>query len=189
MNIFALDQTPENSAKWHSDKHVVKMVTETSQCLACALIRYETPTNLLPLTKKGTPVRGGYHHHPSSIWAGNTRANFRWLCHLGLRLSQEYTERYGKVHACEKQIKQMCGLAKFVPEGELEKFAIAIAPEMKCRQINNFDELPETTQYKLYYKLDKSHIASWKQNKPDWYEQTVDEIINNNLTKASAVVR
>lgn len=180
MNIFALDNDPANAAKWHNDKHVVKMVTETSQCLACALIRHNTPTNLLPLTSKGTPVRGGYHHHPSSIWAGDTRANFLWLCNLGLRLSEEYTSRYGKTHACEQQIKLMCSLAKFIPEGELKPFAIAISDDMECRKIKNFDSLPEITQYRLYYKLDKAHLANWKQNKPSWYDQTTQEIIKSN---------
>ena len=71
----------------------------------------------------------------------------------------------------------MCGLAKFIPEGELEKFSIAISPEMKCRQINNFERLPEVVQYRLYYKLDKSHIANWKQNKPNWYDKSTKEII------------
>ena len=178
MNIFALDKNPSTAAKWHSDKHVVKMVTETSQCLACALIRHKTPTSLLPLTKKGTPVKGGYHHHPSSIWAGDTRANFLWLCSLGLSLCDEYTERYGKVHACEVQIKKMCSLIKFIPEGELKPFAIAISDDMKCREIDGFDQMSAITKYRLYYKLDKSHIANWKQNKPNWYDKTTEEIIN-----------
>ncbi|NVM37759.1 MAG: hypothetical protein HWN81_19360 [Candidatus Lokiarchaeota archaeon] len=178
MNIFALDQDPSKAAKWHVDKHVVKMVTETSQCLACALIRHNTPTNFLPLTSKGTPVRGGYHHHPSSIWAGNTRANFLWLCSLGLFLSEEYTSRYGKVHACEKQIKKMCSLAKFIPQGELESFSIAISEDMECRKVKGFDSLPEITQYRLYYKIDKSHIAAWKQNKPYWYNYSTKKLIN-----------
>jgi len=178
MNIFALHNDPSIAAKWHVDKHVVKMVTETSQCLACALIRHDTPQKLLPLTKKGTPVKGGYHNHPSSIWAGDTRANFLWLCSLGLSLCDEYTERYGKVHACEKQIKQMCSLARFVPEGDLQPFAIAISDDMKCREIDGFDKMSATTKYRLYYKLDKNHIASWKQNKPNWYEKTTEQIIS-----------
>ena len=178
MNIFALDNNPYTAAKWQNDKHVVKMVTETAQCLACALIRHETPTELLPLTSKGTPVRGGYHHHPSSIWAGNTRENFLWLCRHGLALADEYTARYNKIHACTKQIKTMILLARFIPQGKLEKFAIAISDEMKCRQINNFDTLPEVTQYRLYYKLDKAHLANWKQNKPEWYDKSTKEIIS-----------
>ena len=31
MNIFALDNDPILAARWHSDKHVIKMILETAQ--------------------------------------------------------------------------------------------------------------------------------------------------------------
>jgi len=49
---------------------------------------------------------------------------------------------------------------------------------MKCREIDGFDQMSDITKYRLYYKLDKSHIANWKQNKPNWYDKTTEEIIN-----------
>ena len=72
----------------------------------------------------------------------------------------------------------MCSLIKFIPEGELKPFAIAISDDMKCREIDGFDQMSDITKYRLYYKLDKSHIANWKQNKPNWYDKTTEEIIN-----------
>ena len=36
MNIFVLDKTPEMSAKYHCDKHVVKMILESGQMLCTA---------------------------------------------------------------------------------------------------------------------------------------------------------
>ena len=37
MNIFFLDKTPEGSAKMLCDKHVPKMVLESSQMLSTAI--------------------------------------------------------------------------------------------------------------------------------------------------------
>jgi hypothetical protein len=169
MNIFALSDCPVQSAKWHNNKHCVKMVTEIQQCLSCAVIRHSAPTELLPLTKSGNPVKGGYHHHPSSIWAGNTKGNFIWLCKHGLALAKEYTERYGKTHFCEAQIKQLATLVDYIPDGNREDFAIAISDDMECRKITGFNSLSSVMKYRLYYIHDKRHLADWKQNKPDWY--------------------
>ena len=36
MNIFALSPVPEVAAKWHCDKHVVKMILESAQMLSTA---------------------------------------------------------------------------------------------------------------------------------------------------------
>ena len=36
MNIFVLDRDPELAAKYHCDKHVVKMVLESAQMMCAA---------------------------------------------------------------------------------------------------------------------------------------------------------
>ena len=177
MNIFALSTDHEVSAKWHNDKHCVKMVTEVMQCLSCAVIRHKTPTHLLPLSKKGTPVKGGYHHHPSSIWAGNTKGNFEWLCHHGVALAKEYTSSYGKTHFCEATITKLFSLIDYIPDGKQEDFAIAISEDSECSKVEGFSDLHTCLQYRLYYKLDKAHLANWKQNKPNWYDRSVEKII------------
>ena len=181
MNIFALSHDYTEAAKWHNNKHCVKMVTEIMQCLSCAVIRHDTPTELLPLSKSGKPVRGGYHHHPSSIWAGNTKGNFEWLCKHGLALAKEYTERYGKTHFCEGVIAKLYSLIDYIPDGELQDFAIAISDDSECRNVDNFDSLSSIAKYRLYYKLDKPHLADWKQNKPAWYDMSVEEIIASTI--------
>jgi hypothetical protein len=40
MNIFHLDKSPEVSALYHCDKHVVKMILETGQMLSTAYQRH-----------------------------------------------------------------------------------------------------------------------------------------------------
>lgn len=167
MNIFVLDKDPIKAAKWQCDKHCVKMPTETLQMLSCAAIRHNVPENLLPLTKKGTPVRGGYKNHPCSIWAGNNNSNYEWLCKHGIELCKEYTRRYNKTHFCEKGIFKLWQLINYIPDGELEDFPVAINESMNCRRIEGFNQFSIVKKYRLYYQLDKP-FATWKQNKPHW---------------------
>ena len=172
MNIFALDTNPIQAARWLVDRHVVKMVTETAQCLACAAIRHGQTPDKMPLTKGGTPMKGGYHYHPSSIWAGNTRDNFRWLCRHGLAIADEYHNRYGKKHFSEDQIlKLMFHSLDIIPEGTLEPFAVAISEDSRCRLDPLFNKVDAVTQYRMYYTVDKSHLHSWKRNKPWWIDR------------------
>ena len=110
---------------------VPKMVTESAQMMASALRRHGAIDSQMPLTKSGSPYKGGYHHHPCTIFAGDTRANFKWLAHHAEALLDEYHHRFGKVHACHNPIYQMSSMSKMIPEGELTPFAQAMPDEYK----------------------------------------------------------
>ena len=112
MNIFVLDLDPVVAARMHCDKHVPKMCVEAAQMMASALRRHGATDEQMPLTKKVTPYKGGYHHHPCTVWAGDSWANLKWLCLHGMELTIEYSRRFGKIHACEDPILRMTSLAK-----------------------------------------------------------------------------
>ena len=51
MNIFFLDWDTEKCAKYHCDKHVVKMILETAQLLCGAPhVTHQAPTKYRPST-------------------------------------------------------------------------------------------------------------------------------------------
>ena len=62
--------------------------------LASALRRHGATDEQMPLTKAGKPYRGGYAHHPCTVWAGDSRANFSWLAlHMArMRHAVEFEE-------------------------------------------------------------------------------------------------
>ena len=91
MNIFFLSLDPDEAARLHCDKHVVKMILETAQLLYTAHWVYESP---LP---EGA-YRKTHPNHPSARWVRESLANYTWLCRLGLALCTEYSFRYGKIH-------------------------------------------------------------------------------------------
>lgn len=168
MNIFAIDPNPCIAAKHLCDQHVVKMILESSQILSSAAIRWGVKESDMPLTKAGTPARGGYHHHPSTKWAGNNRSNYYWVWMHMYRLCIEYTERFGKSHFCQTQAETLYDLAGAIPCGDLEEFSVAISPDAKCRVLDKeFDSLCPVDQYRSYYRHDKT-FGRWKKNKPDW---------------------
>ncbi len=76
MNIFVLHENPILAATMIDDNRLPKMVTESAQMLASALIRHGATPDSMPLTKAGTPYKGGYPNHPCTVWAGDSLGNF-----------------------------------------------------------------------------------------------------------------
>ena len=163
MNIFVLHKDPIVSARMHCDKHVPKMVVELYQQIGSALRRYGATDDVMPTTKGGTPLKGGYHNHPCTRWVGDSRDNFRWAVQHGLALCEEFKLRYNKPHYCEDGIRMMGELADLIPQGELTDFAQAMPDE--CRQPN------VVLAYRIYYKVDKSRFAKWDRGReaPSWW--------------------
>lgn len=174
MNIFVLDSNPQKAARFHCDKHCVKQIVESYQMLGSAVLRHGAQPSEMPLTKAGSPLRGGYPNHPCTRWAGNTQGNFLWLGELALELCLEYSRRYGKTHFCEKGIEKLVGMASKVPAGGLTDFAVAISKDSSCRSIKGFDSLSVVQQYREYYNIDKSYFAKWsKGSLPHWFKKRV----------------
>ena len=94
MNIFHLHKDPKICAKYHCDKHVVKMILETAQMLSTAYRRNFGNNNDLYKT--------AYPKHPMTIWVGDSGCNFKWSLNLLDELLNQYTLRYKKIHTTKK---------------------------------------------------------------------------------------
>lgn len=84
MNIFASSECPIQSALWLDDKRKNKMILESCQIMSSVVRRHDPDTTLMV-----------YHqthiHHPCTIWAGDSRANFLWLYrHCGALILQKF---------------------------------------------------------------------------------------------------
>jgi hypothetical protein len=162
MNIFVLDTDPVVAAEYNCDKHVVKMVLELYQQLGSAVIRHGAKPEEMPVTSKGTPLKGGYHHHPCTRWVGDAQHNYKWACEHAIGLCNEYTKRYGKKHSCELGIRQLATMDNKIPNGELTPFALAMPDEYKVSDA--------VESYRNYYRGDKKAFAKWKLgNVPAWW--------------------
>ena len=170
MNIFVLDLDPAVAARMHCDKHIPKMCVEAAQMMASALRRHGATNEQMPLTKKGTPYKGGYAHHPCTVWAGDSWANLKWLCLHGMELTIEYSRRFGKIHACEDPILRMTSLAKRMcraldmshDEDAMTPFAQAMPDEYRDDDV--------VKAYRAYYH--SKQFAKWEKGTPapDWWQ-------------------
>jgi len=166
MNIFCLDDCPTKSAEMMLDKHVVKMPTESLQMLF-------TIVDYLGLEAGWRPVM---LNHPCTIWARETRQNFRWLRNHTYALCREYTLRYDRIHQVEVQMNrysaQMDEAEMLLPDDGLTTFAIAISPHMECRKADGFDDMTTIEKYRQYYLDDKWRFATWKRREePSWWPE------------------
>jgi len=161
MNIFILHLQAVIAAIMYCDKHVPKMCVELLQQMGSAVIRHGATPEQMPLTKKGTPLKGGYHRHPCTVWCGDSRANFEWASRHAIALCEEYTRRFGKTHFCEKGIRHLAEMSHMIPEGGLTPFALAMPDEYR-------DDDP-VVAYRRYYH--SKQFAKWEKGTPapDWW--------------------
>lgn len=161
MNIFILDYNPTKAAEFYCDKHIPKMCTELSQQLSSAVIRHGATEDQLPLTKSGTPVKGGYHHHPCTVWCGETSSNFIWACHHAIELCRQFTKRFHNTHFCQKGIEQLFNLCNLIPFGSHTPFALAMPDELRSNDA--------VESYRNYYRT--KPFASWEKGvpQPSWF--------------------
>jgi hypothetical protein len=162
MNIFILHNNPIKAASMQCDKHIPKMVLETAQMMASALRRHGATDEQMPLTKSGTPYKTAHPHHPCTVWAGDSGANFRWLAQHGLALCLEYKMRFGKEHACHKPIGMMYAIHGTVPHDSLTPFAQAMPDEYR--------DDDTVTAYRAYYH--SKEFAKWDKGTPapSWWQ-------------------
>lgn len=159
MNIFALHPNPKKAARWHADKHVVKMLLESVQMLYTA---HWIMTFPFILSKKGpfavsvlqkglptppsirtapkqlkNPSQRGYRpvhiHHPCTVWVRESRQNYLWLCELALALAKEHKKRWPKSepHSCEAHAQWLRANIPDLPDLPLTRFAEAMPLEYK----------------------------------------------------------
>lgn len=113
MNIFYLDEDPIISAQMIDDVRLPKMIVESTQMLASALLANGADPESMPLTKSGTRYKGGYRHHPCTKWAGLSTANFSWLAHHAFGLLSEYRKRFKPHSGISLWESHACGMPLF----------------------------------------------------------------------------
>ena len=166
MNIFVLDRNPITAARMHCDKHVPKMCVEAAQMMASALRRHGATDEQMPLTKSGTPYKGGYAHHPCTVWAGDCEGNFNWLTHHAVALCEEYTKRFGKRHTCHDPIIDMSALEMTLNPNRVEPMPLTPFAQAMPDEYKNEDAVKA---YQAYYH--SKQFAKWEKGTPapDWW--------------------
>jgi len=155
MNIFFLDADPVVCAKYHCDKHVVKMIVEYAQIMSTAALHHDPElSNLYKPTHK---------NHPSVQWVIASRAHYNYLFNLYDNLLHEYTVRYGKIHKSSEKYNQLYLARMVIPNVGWKGDPPQCVPD-DCKSDSSL------SAYRECYIKHKSRFATWKTSSPDWYK-------------------
>ena len=179
MNIFVLDKDPQIAAWMHDDLRLGKMLIEATQMLTTALYRHGATEDMLleagVTTQAGNAWRRTHQHHPCTIWAGNTRSNWRWLWDHAVGLQVEFYARRGKHHACSDPAYYTARLAHLIPDGPLTRHPLAMPDEFKG------DDVVES--YRRYYMSKERVVWNNPQDIPEWARVYMTPADSNNVTE------
>ena len=190
MNIFYLNNDPKICAEMHLDKHVVKMILEYAQLLSTAH-RVLDGTVSTRLSKSGRKQQyypladerdnflysATHVNHPSAVWVRYSYENYEWLYKLFIALLDEYTHRYGRIHATARLIDALYTPPIHIPKGiGFTEPTPAMPNEVKVLREVATDryEIDSIESYHKYYIHNKVHIAKWtKREIPLWYSEGI----------------
>jgi hypothetical protein len=177
MNVFYLDPDPAICARYHNDRHVVKMIVEYAQILSTAQRVLDGVCTIEKREKNGKVRRikrwntgdsrdnvlylATHVQHPSAIWARWSKETYMHLVAMLECLLNEYTLRYGRVH----KTQSLLPILKVPPKkhhevGFVEPF---LAMPLKYQKPSALES------YRAYYANEKTNGATWKiHGEPDW---------------------
>ena len=185
MNIFYLDHDVRKCAEMHNNSHVVKMILEYAQLLSTAHrildgvlstridLSGRKKTVYALADNRNTVLYSATHiNHPSAVWVRQSDKNYDWLFALFQALMDEYTHRYGKVHACSKLEMYLARLPENIPWTPFTEPTPAMPDDVKVLREVCTDryEIDSLASYRNYYIQSKTHLANWKKRDvPEWY--------------------
>ena len=159
MNIFYLHPDSKIAAQMHCDKHVVKMLLETSQLLCTAHRELDDSS----FADEAGLYKVAHKNHPSAKWVRESRENYRWTHSLLVALCEEYTLRYNKTHKTQKLgiVGSLHRCPDNLPTGDFTAPPQCMPEEYKCEH--------PVDAYRKYYLGEKMRFAVWKFTEaPNW---------------------
>lgn len=186
MNIFFLSKNIKECARYHMDKHVIKMILEYSQILSTAhrvldgseiTVKSASGRNvkrwILPDVREHILYSATHRNHPSVIWCRSSDSNYKWLHSLLVELCKEYTFRYGKIHKCEQigLVEKLSITPNNIPVAPFTEPTAAMPDSVKVAG-------DSIASYKNYYIQNKQHLSSWtgkvnSRSVPEWFNASI----------------
>lgn len=155
MNIFILDTDISRCARYHCDRHVVKMILESVQMLCTVASKHG----------HAAPYRPTHANHPCVRWLDQSYDNHLWLQELTAALNREYRYRYRKQHD-HASMQALAAIRHLRYESNgLTPFA-QVMPEQYQVPGN------AVTAYRNFYCAEKLGFATWTHRRmPAWVRQ------------------
>jgi len=187
MNLFLLHDLPKLAANLHCDKHVVKMILETTQLLYTAWWTGREAEDIDWAPCEYAPYRPTHRNHPSAVWVRERAEHYNWALHMGMWLCVVYAQRYGRRHKCEAHLRRLRAMgypAVTKADAELDKskykvatvgvpvgcqhFYCAIADDVyeTCRVVDSKGRVDAIATYRQYYRYKRGVMdMKWRKGK------------------------
>lgn len=182
MNVFVLSRDPVEAAQQQCDKHIPKMVVESAQMLSTVHRildgvemlkpsvsgKRQVKYYMLPDDRETTLYKAVHYKHPCTVWTGESFINYRWHWKHFAALCDEYTHRYGKVHATDTKLRDALErMPENIPRTRMTQFKLAMKSNPECM----FPEDPVKSYQKFYITKQKRFNMKWTNREvPEWFE-------------------
>lgn len=152
----------------HCDKHLTKMLVETTQLL-CFAHHLSNPDKEWIDRNELYAFNKSHGNHPCTQWLLRDNRNYNWAHELLASMIDEYDYRYG---GRDKYInpRRLLPLLEQPPTGNVDRrapdtFALAMNANPECKG----DYADES--YRRFYVVGKREFAHWnnKRKAPRWY--------------------
>ncbi len=184
MNIFILDNDPIKAAQLQCDKHIPKMVVESAQMLSTVHRMIDGVMERRP-SKSGSMLqyfklddyredilyKAVHMNHPCTVWSRENCSNYDWHYKHFIALCNEYTYRYGKIHASETKL---AAVLKSAPKNikhttGKSPFRLAMGSNPECM----FEDAVKS--YRAFYQTKQARFAmKWtKRKQPEWFNAII----------------
>lgn len=181
MNIFVLSNDPVEAAQMQCNAHVVKMIVESAQMLSTAHrvldgVIGKAPSKsgktmskhwTLPDDREAVLYKAVHVGHPCTVWTMKSNNNYTWHWIHFAALCDEYTHRYGKVHATDKLLREkLKALPRNIEVGYKTQFPLAMKSNPECMFPND-----PVKSYRMFYqtKQDRFKMAWTNREVPEWF--------------------
>lgn len=158
MNIFILDSDIQKNVQYLPDKHIIKMILESTQILSSSYYNLNIEKEIsFPIYKK-THLK-----HPCCQWVLESKENFLWLQFYVFLLNEEYKYRFNHFHNHKSfEICKNFIVPNTLPNKNLTPFKKVVPLE--------FQKLETIKAYREYFKVYKNHIKKYsKRDFPEWW--------------------
>lgn len=184
MNIFILSWDIRECAKWHFDKHVIKMIIELAQLLSTAhwVAAESDEKRTIKMGKwhtKGKLYKKTHKNHPCAVWTRYHINNYRFVAKLAKELCNEYYIRYGESKNKRHKTEAIIDYLTLHEPKKWPKTECTLQPLYSCHNVTKpaqampveYKDDDAIIAYKQYYQSpEKQHLTSWKKrDKPKWF--------------------
>ena len=123
---------------------------------------------ILPDDRENVLYKAVHINHPCTIWTMKSNNNYTWHWVHFAALCDEYTYRYGKVHATDKLLRDVLKqLPNNIQVGYKTPFALAMNSNPECIHPND-----PVRSYREFYqtKQDRFDMVWSKREIPEWFK-------------------